>query len=117
MGDERLCRPSGILLSILVTYGGSGEMQISRQKPDGDFWTGPIQGEPAMRQQSSHRQKNKPSISRPAFLQDAAAVTAFSVVPRHVLGGAGFVARSAKVNVAIIGTGGQDIVNMRQPIA
>ena len=69
-----------------------------------------------MSHQSPHLQETKPSISCRAFLQDAAAVTAFSVVPRHVLGGAGFVAPSAKVNVAIIGTGGQGIVNMRQPI-
>ena len=67
-----------------------------------------------MGQQSSHRRLPKPSISRRAFLQGAAAVTAFSVLPRHVLGGAGFVAPSEKINVAIIGTGGQGIVNMKQ---
>ena len=60
------------------------------------------------------RKDTKPSISRRTFLRGAAAVTAFSVVPRHVLGGAGFVAPSEKINVAIIGTGGQGIVNMKQ---
>jgi len=36
------------------------------------------------------------------------------VVPRHVLGGRGGAAPSEKINVAIIGTGGQGIVNMKQ---
>lgn len=67
-----------------------------------------------MSEKSPQRNEIKPSISRRVFLQGAAAVTAFSVVPRHVLGGAGFVAPSEKVNVAIIGTGGQGIVNMKQ---
>src|ERR1700729_4070652 len=47
------------------------------------------------------------SSSRRAFLA-AAGGTAFSVtiVPRHVLGGAGFIAPSERVNVAGIGAGG-----------
>ncbi|MHC4168447.1 MAG: Gfo/Idh/MocA family protein [Planctomycetota bacterium] len=53
-------------------------------------------------------------ISRRNLLGGAAAAAAFSVVPRHVLGGAGNTAPSEKVNVAIIGTGGQGIVNMKQ---
>lgn len=44
----------------------------------------------------------------------AAAAAAFTVVPRHVLGGQGNRAPSQKVNVAIIGTGGQGTVNMKQ---
>ena len=67
-----------------------------------------------MSETTSHPQETKSNISRRAFLRGAAAATAFSVVPRHVLGGAGFVAPSEKVNVAIIGTGGQGIVNMKQ---
>lgn len=39
------------------------------------------------------------------------AITAFTVLPRHVLGGPKFVAPSAKVNVAIIGCGGQGRTN------
>jgi len=54
------------------------------------------------------------TITRRRFLGGAAATAAFAVVPRQVLGGAGKVAPSGKVNVAIIGTGGQGIVNMKQ---
>ena len=54
---------------------------------------------------------NKPSHtraeagwSRRKFVaRSAAAVAAFSVVPRHVLGGGKFVAPSEKINVASIG--------------
>ena len=53
-------------------------------------------------------------VTRRRFLGAAAAAGAFTVVPRHVLGGAGRTAPSEKVNVAIIGTGGQGIVNMKQ---
>jgi len=53
-------------------------------------------------------------ISRRQLLHGAAAATAFTIVPRHVLGGLGHIAPSEKVNVAIIGTGGQGIVNMKQ---
>src|SRR5574339_11440 len=42
-----------------------------------------------------------------------AAATAFTIVPRHVLGGQRFVAPSDKVNVAIIGAGGQGRTNAR----
>lgn len=52
--------------------------------------------------------------SRRDFIKTAAAtVAAFTVVPRHVLGGARFVPPSEKVNVAIIGTGGQGRTNAR----
>jgi predicted dehydrogenase len=53
-------------------------------------------------------------VSRRHFLgATATTVAAFSLVPRHVLGGAGFVAPSAKVNIAIIGCGGQGRTNCR----
>ncbi len=48
-------------------------------------------------------------ISRREFLGSAAAATAFTIVPRHVLGGPGQVAPSAKVNVAFIGVGAQGL--------
>ncbi len=54
------------------------------------------------------------AMSRRGFLGGAAAAAAFTVVPRSVLGGAGQTPPSAKINVAIIGTGGQGIVNMKQ---
>jgi predicted dehydrogenase len=53
-------------------------------------------------------------VSRRDILAGAATAAAFTVVPRHVLGGYGNTAPSQKVNVAIIGTGGQGIVNMKQ---
>ncbi|MEE9167084.1 MAG: Gfo/Idh/MocA family oxidoreductase [Candidatus Neomarinimicrobiota bacterium] len=54
-------------------------------------------------------------ISRRDFLtRTAAATAAFTIVPRHVLGGIGRVAPSEKVNLAIIGTGGQGTFDMSQ---
>ncbi len=53
-------------------------------------------------------------ITRRGLLGGAAAAATFAVVPRRVLGGTGKTAPSEKVNVAIIGTGGQGIVNMKQ---
>ncbi len=60
---------------------------------------------------SIHREAR---VTRRELLGGVAAAAAFSVVPRQVLGGQGKTAPSEKVNVAIIGTGGQGIVNMKQ---
>ena len=49
----------------------------------------------------------KRAITRREFLGAAAAVTAFTIVPRHVLGGPGYTAPSDKLNVAGVGVGGQ----------
>jgi predicted dehydrogenase len=50
------------------------------------------------------------SVSRRKFLsQGAAAAMAFSIVPRHVLGGARFVPPSDKINMAFIGVGSQGL--------
>ena len=58
------------------------------------------------------------SVSRRSFVKSAATATAAlsfpTIVPRHVLGGANFVAPSEKVNVGIVGCGGQGQHNMRQ---
>src|SRR5262245_61285221 len=43
----------------------------------------------------------------------AASVAAFNLVPRHVLGGPKFVPPSEKINIAIIGCGGQGQTNVR----
>ena len=56
----------------------------------------------------------EPKMTRRGLLGGAAAAAAFTVVPCHVLGGQGNTPPSEKVNVAIIGTGGQGIVNMKQ---
>src|SRR5438270_12841434 len=53
--------------------------------------------------------------SRREFLKASAmAASAFTIVPRHVLGGRGFVAPSDKVNVALVGAGGQGRTNARE---
>jgi predicted dehydrogenase len=53
-------------------------------------------------------------ISRRNFLGGAAtAAAAFTVLPRYVLGGPRYVAPSEKVNIAVIGTGGQGFHNTR----
>jgi len=44
----------------------------------------------------------------------AAAIGAFTVVPRHVLGGAGNTPPSEKINIASIGAGGQAASDLRQ---
>src|SRR5258708_10333341 len=49
-------------------------------------------------------------LSRRKFVgQGAATAMAFSIVPRHVLGGPGFVPPSDKVNMAFIGVGSQGL--------
>ena len=49
-------------------------------------------------------------VSRRDFIeQSAAAAAAFSIVPRHVLGGEGYVPPSDKVNIAFIGVGAQGL--------
>src|SRR5512141_36588 len=54
------------------------------------------------------------ALSRRQFIgRTATAVAAFSLVPRHVLGGPKFVAPSEKINIAIIGCGGQGRTNTR----
>jgi predicted dehydrogenase len=51
---------------------------------------------------------------RRSFLKNSAlAAAGFSIVPRHVLGGPGFVAPSDKLNMAAIGCGGKGDVNIR----
>lgn len=52
------------------------------------------------------KKRNK-KISRRDFMGAAAAVTAFTVVPRSVLGGRGNIAPSEKLNIAGIGVGGR----------
>ena len=47
------------------------------------------------------------TISRRHFLSVAAATGAFTVIPRHVMGGPGHVGPSEKLNIAGIGIGGQ----------
>ncbi len=64
---------------------------------------------------SSKDKANNSRISRRGFMgRTAGAMAGFIVVPRYVLGGSGYAAPSEKVNIAIIGTGGQGLHNMRE---
>ncbi|MDV3309886.1 MAG: Gfo/Idh/MocA family oxidoreductase [Cyclobacteriaceae bacterium] len=57
--------------------------------------------------------KNKGNINRREFIGTAAAASlAFTIVPRHVVGGPGFVPPSDKVNLAYIGCGTQGLREM-----
>ncbi len=54
-------------------------------------------------------------LTRRQFVNRAAgAVAAFTIVPRHVLGGGEYVAPSDKLNVAVVGCGGQGMTNIKQ---
>ena len=52
-------------------------------------------------------------LSRRRFMGSAAAVSAFTIVPRSVLGGKDYTAPSSKVNIAGIGVGGMGFGNLR----
>lgn len=70
-----------------------------------------------MKKDPSARSK-KPNLSRRQFmLAGGAAATAFTIVPRHVLGGAGFVAPSEKITLAYIGCGTQGLREMIRMLA
>lgn len=59
-------------------------------------------------------QPNQRRLSRRQFFRrTTGAVAAMTVVPRHVLGGARFVPPSEKVNIALVGAGGQGRTNVR----
>ena len=53
------------------------------------------------------------NITRRAFLGSTVAATAATIVPRYVLGGPNTVPPSEKVNVALVGAGGQGRTNVR----
>ena len=54
----------------------------------------------------------KGQISRRKFLGAAATTAAFTIVPRHVLGGPGYTPPSEMLNVAGVGVGGMGVVNI-----
>lgn len=57
---------------------------------------------------------NTPNKSRREFIKNAAIASSIFIVPRHVLGGVGFIAPSDQLNLAAIGAGGKgasDIAN------
>jgi predicted dehydrogenase len=57
--------------------------------------------------------RKEQNLSRRQFITKSAALATVSIVPRHVLGGPGKVSPSEQLNVAIIGTGGQGITNIK----
>jgi predicted dehydrogenase len=59
----------------------------------------------------SRKQTSEPGRRR--FLTTAASAAAVTILPRHVLGGQGHVPPSDKINVAVIGAGGQGRTNAR----
>lgn len=63
-----------------------------------------------MTESAASHSRSISSLSRREFLTKAAATTAvFTIVPRHVLGGSGYVPPSDKVNIAFIGVGAQGL--------
>ena len=62
---------------------------------------------------------NKSHCSRREFTAAAVSAAAFTIVPRHVLGGPGFTPPSDKINLAVIGMGqpgnGRDDASVAAP--
>ena len=67
-----------------------------------------------MKDQKKTTKQQDRKISRRDFIGSVAAAAAFTIVPRHVLGGNGNTPPSEKVNIACIGTGGMGIIDMKE---
>lgn len=62
--------------------------------------------------------QNKKGFSRRDFVKSTALSAAgFMIVPRHVLGGKGFVPPSDKINIGIVGAGGKGLQNTQEFLA
>ncbi|MEB2784459.1 Gfo/Idh/MocA family protein [Algoriphagus persicinus] len=57
--------------------------------------------------------KNPEGQTRRDFIKNAAMASSFMIVPRHVLGGVGFIAPSDQLNLAAIGAGGKGASDIR----
>ncbi len=67
-----------------------------------------------MRDRRLQKDRSDNAISRREFLGSAASsAIALTIIPRYVLGGKKYVPPSDRLNIAIIGTGGQGINNMK----
>ena len=53
-------------------------------------------------------------LSRRQFITKSTILSVASIVPRHVLGGPRHISPSDQLNIAVIGTGGQGIVNIKK---
>jgi len=60
-----------------------------------------------MKSQERKKMQTKREMSRRDFVKGVGAVAAFTIVPRHVLGGPGHTPPSEKLNIAGIGVGGR----------
>jgi len=65
-----------------------------------------------MKNQCRSPKKQVWNLSRRNFITGAAAAAAFTIVPRHVLGGPGRTPPSEKLNIASIGVGGRGADNL-----
>jgi predicted dehydrogenase len=59
-----------------------------------------------MKKENENKGRKPSNISRRKFIGGMAAGAAFTIVPRHVLGGVAYAAPSDKLNIAAIGSGG-----------
>jgi len=53
-------------------------------------------------------------LNRRQFIAKSTTIAAVTIVPRHVLGGPGHISPSNQLNIAVIGTGGQGITNIKK---
>ena len=67
-----------------------------------------------MNMQTQNIQTQAPKISRRNFLVTSTAATAFMVLPRQVLGGAGQTSPNSKLNIAGVGIGGQGAADLSE---
>jgi hypothetical protein len=73
-----------------------------------------LKGRKYMADKTTSSVNSDKALERRTFIkQTAAAAAAFVIVPRHVLGGAGNIAPSDKLNIASIGAGGMAAVNIK----
>ena len=63
------------------------------------------------------REKRKANMTRRDLLGTAAVVGAFTIVPRHVLGGPRHTLPSEKLNIACIGVGNKGFDNVRNAMS
>jgi predicted dehydrogenase len=64
-----------------------------------------------MRTSNTPKETSK-AVSRRGFLNTAGTAAAFTILPRYVMGGSGYTAPSEKLNLAMVGAGGQGMRNI-----
>tara|TARA_R110000751_G_scaffold51199_8_gene112548 strand:- start:328 stop:1797 length:1470 start_codon:yes stop_codon:yes gene_type:complete len=60
-----------------------------------------------------NKKKNPAKINRRSFVKKSALASSIFIVPRHVLGGPGFISPSDRLNIAAIGAGGKGISDIK----